>query len=698
WDGPAALVFSDGQRVGAMLDRNGLRPAAVTVTHSGLVAVASEAGAVPIPAAETAQRSRLGPGEMIVVEPRAGSVRFDRQAKLGAIASLPGSTAVERLPAFVARPAAQAQTHTSPAGRWLHGLDAERQRLDIKTMALEAQEPLWSMGDDTPTAALGRIDRRVADHLRQSFAQVTNPAIDPERERIVMDMAVELGRRSALLGPLPARPATLHLASPFVPDLEQLRRAFAPRRSVTLDATWPQATGEGGLAVAVERLASRAVSAARAGAKLLIVSDRRTGAGRLPVPSALAVGAVHSALTSAGLRGQSDILADAGDVLDVHSAAMALACGARAVCPWLAVELAAELAGGRGAESLAASNTVANLAKALDKGLRKVLARMGISAVSSYVGGQLFDVLELAPEVIERCFPAAPAWAGPVGFEAIAGRQLRRLAAAPAPDAGERLPDPGLVRFRSDGEHHLYAPVFVKAAQALAENGNGTHAALTDYHLALARQPAVIRDQLALRRARRPLPIEEVEPAESIMRRFVGAAMSLGALSPEAHQALTEGLRRIGAAGNTGEGGEDPAWYEDRDGHRRDSAIKQVASARFGVTATYLARAEQLEIKIAQGSKPGEGGQLPSKKVTPLIATLRRAQPGQSLISPPPHHDIYSIEDLAQLIADLRAINGGARVGVKLVASLGVGTIAAGVAKAGADYIQISGHAGGTGA
>jgi len=694
WDGPAALVFSDGQRVGAMLDRNGLRPAAVTVTHDGLVAVASEAGAVPIAAAETAERRRLGPGEMLVVEPRRGTVRFDAEAKLDAIrAGRPtAGRSDNRARIFSVPPAAFSRTPV--ATRWLHGLDAERARLDIKTMALEGHEPLWSMGDDTPTAALGRLDRRTADHLRQSFAQVTNPAIDPERERIVMEMAVELGRRGRLLTRGPARQVTLRLASPFVADLDALRAEFGAQRMRKLDATWDARGGEAGLAAAVDRLTRQAVSASRSGMEVLVVSDRPAGGRRLPVPSVLAVGAVHTALTDAGLRGRTDIVADSGDILDVHAAAMTLAVGARAICPWLAVELAAELAGGRGAEILTEANTVANLGAALDKGLRKVLARMGISAVSSYIGGQLFDVLELSPAVIARCFPHAPAWAGPVGFEQLAERQLRRLATAPVADAGERLADPGFARFRADGEKHLYAPAVAKTMTSLATD----EISLADYRLALARQPAVIRDQLELRGAPQPLPLDDVEPAEAIMRRFVGAAMSLGALSPEAHQALAIGLRRIGAASNTGEGGEDPAWYDDADGVRHDSAIKQVASARFGVTATYLARAEQLEIKIAQGSKPGEGGQLPAKKVTPLIAWLRRAQPGQSLISPPPHHDIYSIEDLAQLIADLRAINGGARVGVKLVASLGVGTIAAGVAKAGADYILISGHSGGTGA
>ncbi len=406
------------------------------------------------------------------------------------------------------------------------------------------------------------------------------------------------------------------------------------------------------------------------------------------------------ALTEAGLRGRTDILVEACDILDIHSAAMALATGAGAVVPWLALELAAELAGTRGAEDVRPADAAGNLVAALETGMRKVLARMGISTVASYVGGQFFEILELAPRVDELLFRRRL----PRGREASASWRSRagncggsRPPRSCRPVSG--CPDPGFARFRGDGELHLYAPPIVKAVQSLATGVDAPADPIAAYREALSRTPATVRDQLRLKAAGKPVPVSEVESAADILRRFVGAAMSLGALSPEAHQALTMGLRRLGMAGNTGEGGEDPAWYvEDEHGNRHDSAIKQVASARFGVTATYLARAEQLEIKIAQGSKPGEGGQLPAKKVTPLIARLRRAQPGQSLISPPPHHDIYSIEDLAQLIADLRAISPGARIGVKLVAALGVGTIAAGVAKAGADYVQISGHSGGTGA
>ncbi len=719
WDGPAALVFADGRRVGALQDRNGLRPAAFAITADRLVAVASEAGAVPIAPSDTVRRGRLGPGEMLLVDTRRGSVLEDRTAKTEALRRfwLDGPTRAPFVDASEPPTDQRAAGPTPMAVRYLAGLDAERFRLDIRTMVLEGHEPLWSMGDDTPTPGQGRLDRRAADHLRQSFAQVTNPAIDPERERVVMDLRVELGRRPALLGRLPATPRTLRLDHPLVVDPERVRAAFPRGAVMTLDATWAPDEGPAGLGRALERLAGEARRAARGRTEVIVLSDRAIRSapllGRLPVPSVLAAGAVHTALTSAGLRGRTDVLVDAADILDIHALAMALAAGATAACPWLAIQLAAELAGGRGAEAMTAADAVGALLRSFEAGLRKVLARMGISCAASYIGGQFFEVLELHPSVVATCFPVAPAWPGSVGLATIGRRQLRRrTASASLASIGEahRLPDPGFARFRSDGEAHLYAPSVVREIQALARpdgsggaevDGAGIDAALGRYRAGIARSTAVVRDQLAIRPGR-PVPLEEVEPVESLAPRFVSSAMSLGSLSPEAHQVITLGMQRFGGSANTGEGGEDPSRYtllgEARGGERRDARIKQVASARFGVTAEYLARADQLEIKIAQGSKPGEGGQLPGRKATALIAALRRGQPGQSMISPPPHHDIYSIEDLAQLIADLRSINPAARIGVKLVATRGIGTIAAGVAKAGADYIHVAGHAGGTGA
>ncbi len=702
WDGPAAIVFADGRRVGAVLDRNGLRPVAFAVTRDRLVAVASEAGAIPLEPSETVRRGRLGPGQMLLVDPIRGEILEDTEAKASVLRGLPIHDASR--PTHEDRPPSSFDpaTATPPRRRYLAGVDAERARLDIRTMALEAHEPLWSMGDDTPTPGRSRIDRRAVDHLKQAFAQVTNPPIDPERERIVMDLRVELGRRPPLLGGLPRGPRTLRLERPVVADLDALLSAF-DRPVVRLDATWAPLHGAEGLAEALARLAADARSAAQRNVEVVVLSDRAMGRDRLPIPSVLGAGAVHTALTQAGLRGRTDIVLQASDVLDVHALAMALAVGATAVQPWLAVELAAELAGTRGAEELTPAATVRNLLSSFEAGLRKTLARMGISTAASYIGAALFETLELDEDVVTRCFPGAAVWPGRVGLADLAARQLRRLQAAaslpdPVPGREPRLPDPGLARFRADGEAHLYAPRIVGAVQSLAALPDAGDEALAAYRAALTRDAAVVRDELRVRPAV-PVPLAQVESARSIVRRFVVSAMSVGALSPEAHQALTIGIQRAGGAANTGEGGEDPAWYEPAaDGSRRDARIKQVASARFGVTAAYLARADQLEIKIAQGSKPGEGGQLPGRKATAFIAALRRAQPGQSLISPPPHHDIYSIEDLAQLIADLRAINPSARIGVKLVASRGVGTIAAGVVKAGATYIQLSGNAGGTGA
>jgi glutamate synthase domain-containing protein 2/glutamate synthase domain-containing protein 1/glutamate synthase domain-containing protein 3 len=731
WDGPGAFVFSDGRRVGALLDRNGLRPAAWSLTADRIVAVASEAGAVPLSPAEIVRTGRLAPGELLLVDPPAGRVLTDADAKSWVLRRLPLHDAPREVfvdgdgaigipviePASTPEAAAPDPGATTPALRYLVGLDAEKLRLDVRTMALDAHEPLWSMGDDTPLTGRGRVTRPVSDHLRQAFAQVTNPPIDPERERAVMDLQMELGRRPALLGGMPLGAATVRVGRPVVVDLEGLLdavrvRSRAPHRAVrSLDASWPSAAGTAGLEDALDRLGAEALEASRGGAEVVVLSDVSAALddGRLPVPSVLAAGAVHTALAEAGLRGRTDVVIDAGDVLDVHGLAMVVAAGARVVHPRLLLELVREQAGSRGAEHVTRDAAVANVLTALDAGLRKVLARMGISTVASYVGGQLFETLELGPDLVARCFPAAAAWPGRLEAADLASVQLvrldeaRALASAARPD---RLPDPGFARFRSDGELHLYSPSNASALETLAATGAAdpvadVDTALETYRAALRRDGALVRDGFRVRRPRAvpAVPLEEVEDARSIARRFVVSAMSVGALSPEAHRVLTLGIQALGGAANTGEGGEDPAWYAPGpDGRPTDAKIKQVASARFGVTAEYLARADQLEIKMAQGSKPGEGGQLPGRKVTAYIASLRRAQPGQALISPPPHHDIYSIEDLAQLIADLRAINPTARIGVKLVATRGVGTIASGVTKAGADYIHLSGHAGGTGA
>ena len=719
WDGPAALVFSDGRQVGALLDRNGLRPAAWELRSDGLVILASEAGLIPAGPGEVVRRGRLGPGEILVVEPATGRLLEDPAAKAAAIASLAlepvfePMAPVRRGPALApaADPGAEsadvdpAEAEQARRRRIALGLDAEQLRLTVAAMATTGREPTWSMGDDAPPAILGRRTRPLAGYLRQAFAQVTNPPIDPERERLVMSLAMTLGPRRALLETSAGGARAMVVLDPPVIGRASLAaivdRASSGCQVAPLDATWPSRAGEAGLRRAIDRLVGEGLRAARQGADLIVVSDAATGPAQVPIPSLLAVGALNAALTAAGRRDRTDLLADAGDAFDIHAVAMLLAAGASAVHPREALALAREQAGGRGHETLEPALAEAHLIDALDGGLRKVLARMGISTLAAYRGGHLFEVLGLSSEVARRCFPAAPVTPGGATFERLARDLLARHATAYASEQLPALQDPGLARFRSDGELHLFAPARVKAIQALAAGGDGPAVErLPAYRAALERaEPALVRDLLAIRPAEQPLSLTAVEPVEAITSRFVSSAMSLGALSPEAHRTIAIAMRRLGAASNTGEGGEDEAWYQpDEHGEMAESAIKQVASARFGVTARYLARAEQLEIKIAQGSKPGEGGQLPAAKVTPFIAALRRGRPGATMISPPPHHDIYSIEDLAQLISDLRAINPTARIGVKLVAGTGVGTIAAGVAKAQADYVLIAGHAGGTGA
>ena len=736
WDGPAALVFGDGERVGALLDRNGLRPAAVEIRRDGLVIVASEAGLLDVPAGEIVRRIRLDPGGLFVVDTAGRRVLEDADAKADAFARAPRRR--EPVPSNVAAPRTPsdwpARTPVDPAEiqrqRLLFGLDGEQLRIVVRAMATGGREPIWSMGDDTPLAALSRRPRPATAYLRQSFAQVTNPPIDPERERCVMSLALPLGRRPRLMDPLPmsdahrfnvVRPSYVTLDSPVIGmaawrELVTGRPDASPWLVARLDATWPVAEGAEGLEMALARLAGEALEQAREGTVLLVLDDAAAGPARLPIPSVLAVGAVHVALTDAGLRGATDIAVDAGDAFDVHSVAMLVAAGASAVHPRTAIALATELAGSRGHETLTRDEAENNVIAALEGGLRKTLARMGISTLASYRGSQLFEVIGLDAELVARCFPAAAVRYGTAGSRRLGEEIVARALAAYTPATAPALPDPGFVRFRGEGETHAFAPSVVKATQALANGhslgvGPGMPLAATAeaealdtrldaYRAAVARtSPLAVRELLRIRPARVPVLLQRVEPASDIVARFVSSAMSLGSLGPEAHQALATGMRMLGGASNTGEGGEDPSSYAPGpDGRPRDSEIKQVASARFGVTADYLARAEQLEIKMAQGSKPGEGGQLPGAKVTELIATLRRGQPGMTMISPPPHHDIYSIEDLAQLIADLRAINPTARIGVKLVATTGVGTIAAGVAKAHADYVLISGHAGGTGA
>ncbi|HET7419536.1 MAG TPA: glutamate synthase large subunit [Candidatus Dormibacteraeota bacterium] len=694
WDGPAALAFSDGVVVGAALDRNGLRPLRWQRTRQGMVAAASEAGVVAMAPEDVVERGRLGPGQMLMVDTRDGSLLRDADAKERAAARHDYGMLADRVLVPVERHhVALEPLEDLAAHHALHGWGFEDARFVVDVMAETAAEPVYSMGDDIPIAALGRTPRRVYGYLRQRFAQVTNPAIDPLREKAVMSLRMLLGARQRTLEPEggadqellrrhhPAVPTTgklLELDSPVLGAAE-LKRVLED--AVVLDAT---CAPDESLRDALSRLCTEAEQAAG----VVALSDRRAGPHRLPIPMALAVGAVHSRLLRAGRRMAVDIVAIAGDAVDVHDVACLITIGASAVHPYLALATAASPSGPAGHLPIDGEEAIAKYRKALEAGLLKVMAKMGISCVTSYRGGEVLEALGLGAEVMETCFPAVPSRVGGLNLDDIE----RLLRGRP-----EAVPDHGRVRFRKAGEHHAYNPLAVRAAQKAAQTGD-----VESYRewrrLSSMGGPQSLRELIAMRECTQPVPIEEVEPATRIVTRFISTAMSLGALSPEAHEALAIAMNQVGARSNSGEGGEDPDAYFDAGGVRRDNRIKQVASARFGVTPRYLKRADELEIKIAQGSKPGEGGQLPGLKVTSLIARLRHAQPGMQLISPPPHHDIYSIEDLAQLIHDLKTVNPRARIGVKLVSEAGVGTIAAGVAKAHADYILISGHDGGTGA
>ncbi len=728
WDGPAALIFSDGRVVGAALDRNGLRPARYTITSHGLLILASEAGVVPCEAHEVVERGRLGPGEMIAVDTQQGVVLRNARIKAALAQRRPYQ---EWLGAYLVRLAELPQQPSSVEIapdveslfrlQQLFGYTHEDVEFVLRPILAENKEPVWSMGDDTPLAVLSSQSRSISDYFHQRFAQVTNPPIDSLRERIVMSLDCYLGRSESALTETEFHARLLHLESPLLREsqLEALRklqgRGFLAR---TLHATFERAAGPAALESALDRLEDDAAAAIGAGVSLLILSDASASPAYAPIPMLIAAGSLHKALIRRGLRTCASLICETGSAWDVHQVALLLGYGAEAVVPTLALANIRALAGERHLEHLTPDQAVDRYLRVLEEGLRKVMARMGISTIHNIIGAGQFEVVGLDPYLVQRCFAIAgaqPAYPGKVTLVQLAAQVIERCQAlqaeweqaansaheqrAGSESHGRRrkLIDIGYYRFRRDGEYHAYNPLLVRALQKAAQSGN-----MEDYQryaaLVYQRPPTALRDLLTFVPAA-PIPLEQVESMESIRARFVISAMSVGALSPETHRTIAAAMNSIGGRNNTGEGGEDPNWYhETLNGYPVSSKIKQVASARFGVTTEYLVRAEELEIKMAQGSKPGEGGQLPPGKVTPFIARLRHTSPHVPLISPPPHHDIYSIEDLAQLIYDLKQVNPRAYVGVKLVASVGVGTIAAGVAKAHADYIQISGHDGGTGA
>ena len=696
WDGPAGIVLTDGRYGACLLDRNGLRPARYVLTRDRHFTIASEVGVWNYRPEDVVRKGRIKPGQMIAADLATGQIlmpadieaqlkhahpyrewlRESRRLELGM--EQDGQLAVPAADLLATR-------------QKLFGLTVEEREQILRVLAEEGQEAVGSMGDDTPMAVLSQRVRSPFDFLRQQFAQVTNPPIDPIREAVVMSLNTCFGPERNLFEETPQHARRYEVPSPLLShDAFILLTTLndAGYRSHTLELNYDPKTTS--LRAAIEQLAADAVQAVHAGSVILVLSDRRISQDRLPIHALFAVGSVHHALIRAGLRCDCNLVVETGAARDPHQIACLIGYGATAVYPWLAYESIGALVRD-GEISLKQEKALTNYRKGIDKGLLKVLSKMGISTVASYRGAQLFEAVGLHEEVVELCLAGTVSRISGANFVDFAADQqtLARAAWNPARPVAQG----GLLKFVHGEEFHAYNPDVVLQLQQAVKTGD--YALYRRYaDLVNGRQIAMLRDLMKLRDDVTPIPIEEVEPVEAILKRFDSAGMSLGALSPEAHEALAEGMNRIGGRSNSGEGGEDPARY----GTMRMSKIKQVASGRFGVTAHYLVNAEVLQIKIAQGAKPGEGGQLPGHKVSETIARLRCAKPGISLISPPPHHDIYSIEDLAQLIFDLKQVNPQALVSVKLVAEPGVGTIAAGVAKAYADLITISGYDGGTGA
>ncbi|MBX6332477.1 MAG: glutamate synthase large subunit, partial [Gemmatimonadaceae bacterium] len=703
WDGPAAVAFSDGTQIGATLDRNGLRPARYLVTTDGLVVLASEAGALEIPAERIREKGRLRPGTMLLVDTAVGRLYTDEALKTALATRKPyrrwvaaNRIAIEELPEPLNVP--QLDHATLRERQRAFGYTAEELRTILIPMASTGEEPVGSMGNDTPLAVLSDEPQLLFNYFKQLFAQVTNPPIDPIREQLVMSLAMNIGPKANVLGERPEHVRRIRVKQPVLTNaqLEKIRSLRDPGfRTTTLRAVFPAAGGARAMAQAVDALCRQATQAVHDGYSLLVLSDRDVDADWAPIPSLLATSAVHHHLIRERLRTNVGLLVETGEARTVQHVALLIAYGAGTVNPYLAFETLADLArDGRLPEPIDATTAAEKYIKALQKGLLKVLSKMGISTVQSYCGAQIFEAVGLGPRLVRRYFTGTASRIGGIEIEQVAEETLRRHAAAYHQVLPLRaLESGGEFHYRSQGEHHAWNPATISTLQHAVR---GRSAATYREFSRLANDE---RTRLATLRGlldfaeRAPVPIDEVEPAAEIVKRFATGAMSFGSLSKEAHETLALAMNRIGGRSNSGEGGEEPERY----GTDRNSAIKQVASGRFGVTTDYLVSARELQIKMAQGAKPGEGGQLPGHKVDAVIARTRHATPGVTLISPPPHHDIYSIEDLAQLISDLKHVNPHARISVKLVSEVGVGTIAAGVAKARADVILISGDSGGTG-
>ena len=751
WDGPASIAFTDGTVIGAVLDRNGLRPSRYWVTSDNLVVMASEVGVLDIPQSKVVEKGRLRPGRMFLVDTAQGRIVRDDEIKDGLVRArpyrrwleenlvrlgqLPGPAAADNSPARAgtaqapsadARPGpaagngSAAANGSGPAHRdesllrrqQIFGYTHEEQKLLLAPMARDAKEAIGSMGTDTPLAVLSGRPRLIYDYFKQLFAQVTNPPLDAIREELVTSLYARIGPEANLLDPRPESCRTIHLDTPVITDAELARltgpgaaaRGFA---AATLPIVYPSASGGAGLERALAGLRAAASEAVDAGASVLVLSDRGWDRQTAPIPSLLALAAVHHHLVRTRARTRAGLVVSAGDVREVHHLCLLLGYGANAVNPYLALETVAAMAaaGEHGLGPAGAAAAADNYVKAAGAGILKVMSKMGISTVASYTGAQIFEAVGLGQALVDEYFTGTASRLDGIGLGELAAeaaaRHRRAFPANPARRAHRSLEEGGEYQWRREGEHHLFNPETVFKLQHATREGR--YDIFKEYTRRVddqSRQLGTLRGLFRLRTGDRPpVPIDEVEPVSEIVKRFATGAMSYGSISAEAHETLAIATNRIGAKSNTGEGGEDPRRYTpDPNGDSRRSAVKQAASARFGVTSEYLVNADDIQIKMAQGAKPGEGGQLPGHKVYPWIAETRHSTPGVGLISPPPHHDIYSIEDLAQLIFDLKNSNPAARIHVKLVAEVGVGTVAAGVSKARADVVLISGHDGGTGA
>ena len=712
WDGPACVAFTDGTLIGAVLDRNGLRPGRFWVTDDGLVLLASEVGVLDLDPATIVCKGRLAPGRMFLVDTAAGRIVDDEEIKASLAAEQPYA---EWLHAGLIRLADLPDRehvvhgHASVLRRQrAFGYTDEELRVVLAPMATTAAEPLGSMGTDTPLAVLSERPRPIFDYFSQLFAQVTNPPLDAIRERLVTSLEGSIGPESNLLAPGPASCRQVVLPFPVI-DNDELAKLthinldgdLPGLAAVTLSGLYDVMAGGAGMQRRLDEICAEASTAIAHGAHIIVLSDRHSDHDRAPIPSLLLTGAVHHHLVREQTRTQVGLVVEAGDVREVHHVALLVGYGAAAVNPYLAMETVEDLASSGALGDVSPEQATRNLIHALGYGVLKVMSKMGISTIASYTGAEVFEALGIGPEVIERCFAGTASRLGGAGFDVlaaeVASRHRHAYPRGSAPPEHEHLATGGEYQWRRDGELHLFDPETVFRLQHSTRNRR--YDIFKQYTTRVDEQSqrrATLRGLLRLRtEARTPVPLEDVEPVTEIVKRFATGAMSYGSISAEAHETLAIAMNQLGGKSNTGEGGEDSDRLRDP---QRRSAVKQVASGRFGVTSDYLVNADDIQIKMAQGAKPGEGGQLPGQKVYPWIASTRHSTPGVGLISPPPHHDVYSIEDLAQLIYDLKNANDHARIHVKLVAEVGVGTIAAGVSKAHADVVLVSGHDGGTGA